>query len=96
MRNADVLPIAATTSTGICARCGDSMLATADYFDYICPQKLLTDVGYLCFNGLTWNGMPNKNNLAVVSSNAETAISYFVDLQVNYVANFYYISFSHC
>jgi hypothetical protein len=71
------------------------MLTAVYYFNYIGPQKLLANVGYLCFDCLAGNCMSHKHDLAVVSSYTESTISYFVDLQGDYVANLYHISFSH-
>ena len=71
------------------------MFAATNNFNDIGAQKLLADVSNLSFDCLARNTMSNKHNLAVKPSNAKATVSNFVDLQVNYVADFYYVSFSH-
>jgi hypothetical protein len=96
MRDTYMLPIAPTTCSGIRARCINSMFAATYNFNNIGPQKLFANVSDFCLNSFTRNSVSNKNHLAVVSSNAKSTISYFVDLQVNYITDPYNVSFSHC
>jgi hypothetical protein len=90
-----MLPITAATNSGISAGCINSMFAATNNFNDISAQELLADVSNLSFDSFARNTMSNKNNLAIKPSDTEATISNFVDLQVNYVANFYYVSFSH-
>jgi hypothetical protein len=71
------------------------MFAAANNFNNISTQKLLANVSNLGLYRFARNTMSNKHNLAVKPSNAEATVSYLVDLQVNYVADFNYVSFSH-
>jgi hypothetical protein len=90
-----MLPITAAANSGISAWGIDSMFAAINNFNYICAQKLLANVGNLSFDCFARNAMPNEHNLAVIPSDAKATVSNLVDLQVNYVADFNYVNFSH-
>jgi hypothetical protein len=86
-----MLPIATSTSACVSTGRDNSMFAAINDLNNIGTQKFLTNVGNFSLNVFARDSMTYKHDLSFVASYAESAVSYFVDMQLNNIANFYYV-----